>query len=132
MNFANPRVDLAFKKIFGNENHTEVLISFLNAILDFKNEQRIIELWLTNPYQTSNIRELKQTVINVKADEESDDIKKEFYPKLIDSIVHSPYNQNSNSVNDMIPSLIKFKKLCSHSKNSELRFQYVIKLDHLT
>ena len=73
MNFADPRVDLAFKKIFGNEKHTEVLISFLNAILDFKNEKRIVELWLTNPYQTSNVRELKQTVINVKARNEKEE-----------------------------------------------------------
>jgi len=38
MKFANPRNDIAFKKIFGNKNHKEILISFLNAILNFKIE----------------------------------------------------------------------------------------------
>lgn len=33
--FADPRSKLAFKKIFGSEEHTNVLISFLNSILDF-------------------------------------------------------------------------------------------------
>ena len=40
MKFADPKNDLAFKKIFGNENHKNILISFLNAILDFKDEKR--------------------------------------------------------------------------------------------
>ena len=29
MRFADPKNDLAFKKIFGNEQHKEILISFL-------------------------------------------------------------------------------------------------------
>ena len=34
MRFLNPKTDFAFKKIFGSEQHREVLLSFLNAILD--------------------------------------------------------------------------------------------------
>ncbi len=34
MKFADPKNDVAFKKIFGDERHKEVLISFLNAILE--------------------------------------------------------------------------------------------------
>ncbi len=33
MNFINPKIDFAFKKIFGDERHKDILISFLNAIL---------------------------------------------------------------------------------------------------
>ncbi len=29
MKFINPEIDLAFKKIFGNENKTDILISVL-------------------------------------------------------------------------------------------------------
>lgn len=32
---------IAFRKIFGNENKKEVLISFLNAILDFEEKHKI-------------------------------------------------------------------------------------------
>ena len=35
MQFINPTNDYAFKRIFGNEKHPQVLISFLNAVLDF-------------------------------------------------------------------------------------------------
>ncbi|MBL0711115.1 MAG: PD-(D/E)XK nuclease family transposase, partial [Colwellia sp.] len=31
MRFADPKNDLAFKKIFGNEAHKEILISLLNS-----------------------------------------------------------------------------------------------------
>ena len=34
MKFVNPRNDVAFKKNFGNEEHKEILIAFLNAVLD--------------------------------------------------------------------------------------------------
>ncbi len=41
MKFANPTNDIVFKKIFGDENKTEVLISFLNSILDFQGNKEI-------------------------------------------------------------------------------------------
>ena len=44
MKFADPKNDIAFKRIFGDENHTEVLISFLNSVLDFKGERKIKEV----------------------------------------------------------------------------------------
>lgn len=34
MKFVDPRNDVTFKKIFGNEHHKEVLIAFINAALD--------------------------------------------------------------------------------------------------
>ncbi len=34
MQFLNPKTDFAFKKIFGSEESKDVLISFLNALLD--------------------------------------------------------------------------------------------------
>ncbi|QEN05633.1 hypothetical protein EW093_13230 [Thiospirochaeta perfilievii] len=42
MRIANPRNDVAFKKIFGDENKSEILISLLNSILDFKDSNRMI------------------------------------------------------------------------------------------
>ena len=44
MKFVDPKNDLAFKKIFGNENKKEILISFLNAVLDFKEEKKIVDV----------------------------------------------------------------------------------------
>jgi len=67
MTFADPKNDLAFKKIFGNEKHKEILISFLNATLDFIDEKEIVEVSLANPYQVPKIPELKETILDIKA-----------------------------------------------------------------
>ena len=44
MKFVNPRNDVAFKKILGNGEHQEILISFLNAVLDLTGEKEMA-LW---------------------------------------------------------------------------------------
>ena len=67
MKFADPKNDIAFKKIFGDENHKEVLISFLNAVLGFQGEQTIIDVELANPYQVPKIEALKETILDIKA-----------------------------------------------------------------
>lgn len=41
MKFADPKNDIAFKKIFANENKKEILISFLNAILAKKSKVKL-------------------------------------------------------------------------------------------
>jgi predicted transposase/invertase (TIGR01784 family) len=67
MKFADPKNDIAFKKIFGDENKTEVLISFLNSILEFKNNKQIKSLTIVNPYQVPKIEDLKNTILDIKA-----------------------------------------------------------------
>ena len=67
MKFADPKNDVAFKKIFGDEKHKEVLISFLNSILDFKDTKRIKSLTIINPYQIPQLKDYKNTVLDVKA-----------------------------------------------------------------
>jgi len=67
MQFADPKNDIAFKKIFGNEKHKEILISFLNAVLDFKDEKAIVDVTLANPYQVPKIPDLKETILDIKA-----------------------------------------------------------------
>jgi hypothetical protein len=51
MEFADIKNDIAFRKIFGNENRKETLISFLNAVLAFKGKQKIVSVEILNPYQ---------------------------------------------------------------------------------
>ena len=38
MIFADPRSDIAFKKLFGDITHKNILISFLNSVLRVKKE----------------------------------------------------------------------------------------------
>lgn len=67
MKFVNPRNDVAFKKIFGSEEHKEILISFLNAVLGLTGEKEIQEIELLNPYQAPKIEALKYTLLDVRA-----------------------------------------------------------------
>jgi predicted transposase/invertase (TIGR01784 family) len=70
--FADVKNDIAFRKIFGNENKKEVLISFLNAVLDFEDKHKITDVTILNPYQLPKFRDGKATIIDVKAKDQSD------------------------------------------------------------
>ncbi len=65
--YADPRSDIAFKKIFGSEQHTSILISFLNSILDFTGDETIVSVEVVNPYQVPRLEFLKSTTLDVKA-----------------------------------------------------------------
>ncbi|NES70335.1 MAG: Rpn family recombination-promoting nuclease/putative transposase [Okeania sp. SIO2D1] len=66
MDFVNPKVDYAFKKIFGSEESTEILISFLNAII-YNGEKTIEYLRIINPFNQSQVISLKDTYLDIKA-----------------------------------------------------------------
>ena len=65
-NFVNPKVDYAFKKIFGSEQSQQILISFLNAII-YGGKKVIQSLTILNPYNPGKIITLKETYLDVKA-----------------------------------------------------------------
>lgn len=67
MQFADPKNNLAFKKIFGDENHKNILISFLNSILDLKGMNSIVTISLSHPYEMPRGVELKETILDIKA-----------------------------------------------------------------
>jgi predicted transposase/invertase (TIGR01784 family) len=67
MKFVDVKNDVAFRKIFGNENKTEILISFLNAVLKLKGNQRIQAIVIANPFQLPILPNLKTSIIDVKA-----------------------------------------------------------------
>lgn len=66
MRFISPKVDYAFKKIFGSEQSKEILISFLNAIV-YDGDQIIKDLTIVNPYNPGQTLSLKDTYLDVKA-----------------------------------------------------------------
>lgn len=66
MIFINPKIDFAFKKIFGSEDSKDILISFLNALI--YDEQSVIQdLEILNPYLAPKIRGIKDTYLDIKA-----------------------------------------------------------------
>ena len=40
----SPKVDFVFKRIFGNEKHPDILISFLNAVMKSKDSIESVEI----------------------------------------------------------------------------------------
>jgi predicted transposase/invertase (TIGR01784 family) len=79
MKFADIKNDVAFRKIFGSENHTEVLISFLNAILGFEGKDQIVEVTILNPYQLPKLRGGKVSILDVRA---TDQKKRQFIVEM--------------------------------------------------
>ena len=67
MKFVDVTNDVAFRKIFGNDNRKEVLISFLNAVLLLENDNQIMSVEILNPYQLPSIRGGKVTIVDIKA-----------------------------------------------------------------
>lgn len=61
----DPRVDYAFKKVFGTETNVPVLADLLNAVL--KPAQRIVELRLLNPFNEKDAADDKLSILDVKA-----------------------------------------------------------------
>ena len=71
MRFVNIKNDIAFRKIFGNENRKEVLISFLNAVLLLENDRKIVSVDILTPYQLPALKGGKVTIVDVKAKDQS-------------------------------------------------------------
>jgi predicted transposase/invertase (TIGR01784 family) len=61
----NPRVDFAFKKLFGSEENKDLLISLLNAIIS--KADQITEVELKNPYNLADYKAGKMSILDIKA-----------------------------------------------------------------
>jgi predicted transposase/invertase (TIGR01784 family) len=70
MRFVNPRTDYAFKKIFGSEQSHDILISFLNAILNLTGDDVIIAVTINDPYQPPKTGGMKDTFLDVKVQDQ--------------------------------------------------------------
>jgi predicted transposase/invertase (TIGR01784 family) len=66
MHFLNPKTDFAFKKIFGSETSRDILISFLNAILELTGEDVIADVTIIDPYLAPKIEGMKDTYLDVR------------------------------------------------------------------
>jgi predicted transposase/invertase (TIGR01784 family) len=71
MRFLNPRTDFAFKKIFGSAESSDILLSFLNAVLGLQSPHRIAEVTILDPYLAPRIVGMKDTYVDVQAVDET-------------------------------------------------------------
>lgn len=61
----NPRVDFAFKKLFGSEENKDLLMSLINAIVS--EADQVADIELKNPYNLADYRAGKLSVLDIKA-----------------------------------------------------------------
>ncbi|MBF0437357.1 MAG: Rpn family recombination-promoting nuclease/putative transposase, partial [Magnetococcales bacterium] len=66
MKFIDPRIDFAFKKIFGSEDAKDILISFLESLLGLEGDRRIAELAIMDPFLVPRLKDLKSTILDVR------------------------------------------------------------------
>lgn len=60
-----PKIDLAFKKIFGVEENKDLLISLINATVS--QEDQVLDITLLNPYNPKHFTKDKLSILDVKA-----------------------------------------------------------------
>ena len=65
MEKVSPKVDIAFKKIFGVEENKDLLISLINSIVG--EEDQVSDVTLLNPYNPKNFKNDKLSVLDIKA-----------------------------------------------------------------
>jgi predicted transposase/invertase (TIGR01784 family) len=69
MSNISPRVDIAFKKIFGVEENEDLLISLINAIVS--EEDQVSEIKILNPYNPRRFKRDKLSILDIKAESTS-------------------------------------------------------------
>ncbi len=65
MHRISPRVDIAFKKIFGVKENKDLLIALINSIVS--SEDQVSDVTLLNPYNPQNFRNDKLSIVDIKA-----------------------------------------------------------------
>src|SRR4051812_36486389 len=60
-----PRVDVAFKKLFGVEENKDLLISLINSIVS--EEDQVLEVDILNPYNAKSFRDDNISILDIKA-----------------------------------------------------------------
>jgi predicted transposase/invertase (TIGR01784 family) len=63
----DPKVDYAFKRLFGSEANQPLLIHLLNAVLQLPPEQRVAALEILNPFNDKEALDDKLSVVDIKA-----------------------------------------------------------------
>jgi len=69
--FADPKLDMPFKKLFGTIEHKNLLIELLNALLELSGNGRIVDLEYLSREQLPPLEGLKLSILDVKCQDAS-------------------------------------------------------------
>ena len=71
MIFLDPKSDIVFKRLFGDNAHQKIVISFLNSILDRKGDGVIVTAVINDPNNTPSINENKSSIVDVRCTDQA-------------------------------------------------------------
>jgi len=66
MNYLSPKSDVAFKKLFGNIAHKNILISFLNSVLKRPENLKIVDVIINDPANTPDRPSSKYSIVDLR------------------------------------------------------------------
>ncbi|AUX48775.1 uncharacterized protein SOCE26_103160 [Sorangium cellulosum] len=64
--FADPKTAFVFKRLFGSEEHKDLILALLNGLLELDEPHRIVSVELLAPEQRPSVTELKYSIVDVK------------------------------------------------------------------
>ena len=67
LDYMNPKVDFAFKYVFGNPDYPEITISLLNAVLSLPPDKQIVKVRIANPTLGRRTQDDKYSVMDIRA-----------------------------------------------------------------
>ena len=68
--FLDPKNDVAFRKIFGTEKNKDLLIHFLNDMIDFKGKKLIQEVTFLKTIQDPETMAKKTSIVDILCKDE--------------------------------------------------------------
>jgi predicted transposase/invertase (TIGR01784 family) len=69
--FLDPKNDIAFRRIFGSEKNKDILIHFINDVLELKGSEMIKEVSFLSTIQIPEIAAKKQSIVDVLCKDEN-------------------------------------------------------------
>ena len=69
---ADPKNDVAFRKVFGDEAHQKSICSFLNAVMELKEGEKVTHASLLDRSQNPDSEGAKNTIVDVRVKDQRD------------------------------------------------------------
>jgi predicted transposase/invertase (TIGR01784 family) len=72
MQFVDPKVDIAFRRLFGRESNKELTMSLVNSILGLKGRQALKRVQLLNPHLLPESIDLRESIVDILCEDQRD------------------------------------------------------------
>lgn len=71
MVFLDPKSDIAFKKLFGDITHKNILMSFLNSVLEREEGEKIVDVIINDPSNVAETPLSKASIVDVRCTDQN-------------------------------------------------------------